>query len=122
MFITMFTRCHYWSLSSFTVFPDKIFYAFMMSPMQATCLVHDIFLNFFILIMFNKEYKLWSSSLYNSPEPSRIFHLGSKHARHQAALRSSLHHLFPVYLKHQSSHPHKSKRFHTQDNKILRGL
>jgi Zn-dependent protease with chaperone function len=47
-----------------SLFPTKMMYTLLISPMHATYLVHRIFLYLFTLIS-DKEYKLWSSSLHN---------------------------------------------------------
>jgi hypothetical protein len=39
-------------------FPTNILYAFLVSAIRATCLVHLILLNLIILIMLGEEYKL----------------------------------------------------------------
>jgi hypothetical protein len=53
-------------------FPAKIFYAFLISPMRATCPTHLTLHDFITLITFDEVYKLWSSSFAvfsNLPPP-----------------------------------------------------
>jgi len=40
-------------------FPTQILYAFLISPMRATCRTHVIFLDFVTIIIFGETYNLW---------------------------------------------------------------
>jgi hypothetical protein len=48
-----------------TGFPTNILYAFLFSPIRATCHDHRILLDFIIIL--REEYKLWNSALCNNP-------------------------------------------------------
>jgi hypothetical protein len=50
-----------WCLSS--GFPTKIVYAFLFSLIHVTCTAHLILLDLIILILLDKEYRLWSPTL-----------------------------------------------------------
>jgi hypothetical protein len=50
-------------------FLTNILYAFIFSPIRATCHAHIILLGLIILIILGEEYKLWSSSLCNFLQP-----------------------------------------------------
>jgi hypothetical protein len=45
--------------------PTNVLYAFLVSPIRATCLAHLIRLDLLIIIISGEQYKLWSSSLYS---------------------------------------------------------
>jgi len=56
-------------VSSIQVFPTKIIYAFLISPMRATCPALLILLNLISLIIFDEAYTLWRFSLCSPLQP-----------------------------------------------------
>jgi len=53
-----------------SVFPTKILYAFLISPMRATCTAYLILLDLITLIIIGEMHMLWSSSLGSVLQPS----------------------------------------------------
>jgi hypothetical protein len=56
-------------------FPTKILYAFLIFPMCTICSVHLVLLDLMTLIIFGKEYTLWSTSLCSFLAASRHLYL-----------------------------------------------
>jgi hypothetical protein len=52
-----------------SVFPIKILYTFVISPMHSTCTTHLILLHLMTLIVFGEAFNLWSSSLFSLLQP-----------------------------------------------------
>jgi hypothetical protein len=53
-----------------SAFPINILYAFLFTPIHATCPAHPILLDLIILTILSKENKLWSSSLCSFLHPA----------------------------------------------------
>jgi hypothetical protein len=84
-------------------FPTNILYSFLLSSIHSTCPDHLIVLDLFILIIFSKEYKLWSFTLctfLQSPVTSSLF---GPNILNTLSLCSSLN------VRDQVSHPYRTK-------------
>jgi len=53
----------------------NLFYAFLISPIQATCSIHLNHLHLVTIIIYGEPYKLWSSSLCNFLQPPITYFL-----------------------------------------------
>jgi len=89
-------------------FASKILYAFLISPIRATCSAYPIPLDLIILIIFGELCKLWSSSCSILQPPALSSLLGPNILL--STLFSSTPNLCPsLSAPEQVSHPYKTK-------------
>jgi len=90
-------------------FPTKMFYAFSIYPMHATCLIHLILIGFITLIIFGEAQKLWSFSLHSLLHPPATLSLLGTNILLSTMFSNTCNLCSSLTLRDQVSHTYKTK-------------
>jgi hypothetical protein len=89
-------------------FSTSILYAFLVSPIRATCPVHLILLDLIILITFGEEYKLWNSSICSFLQYPVTLSLFGPNIRLSTLFSNTLSLCASLNVGDKISHPYKA--------------
>jgi len=90
-------------------FSTKILYAFLISPIHATCPAHPILLHLIVLIMFGEAFKLWSSLLCSLLQPPATSSLLGSNILLITLFTNTLDLSPSLSMRDHVSHPYKTK-------------